>query len=115
MKEVFSKPVADKPKHKRTIMAEKRYQEAKAAADKGWSDEDHGNGKSLCALPWRALQIPLNNSRARPCAGNVKQLITTTSRSTRTPMRRCSPCFMPRGARLRRRLALQAAGQHDRT
>ena len=75
MKEVFSKPVADKPKHKRTMMAEKRYQEAKSAADKGWSDEDHGNGKSLCALPWRALQIPLNNSRARPCAGNVKQLI----------------------------------------
>eukprot|EP01052_Picozoa_sp_SAG31_P020200 SAG31_NODE_1509_length_8062_cov_6.974884_3_plen_328_part_00 len=48
VKEVFDKPVAEKPKRSgRTLMQEKRYKEAKAVADAGWSSESHGNGAVL--------------------------------------------------------------------
>jgi len=45
VKKVISDPVVKKKRTGRTLMAEKKYQESKKAAEKGWSDEDYGNGK----------------------------------------------------------------------
>lgn len=51
VKDSIDMPVLSKKKSGgRTLMEEKRYKEQLAAAEKGWSEDDHGNGKVVHLL-----------------------------------------------------------------
>ena len=72
VKEVFDKPIAAKPKAKRTLMQEKRYQEAKAVADAGWAEESYGNGNVAHLLdgdfePFQKTNSPMLVMFYAPC------------------------------------------------